>query len=234
MKCACPICGWPCGMFKGQCPKCGFSRSLGAVLKFYWQYLSHSLTRTTALRCPKCGFPNPLKAVSCERCHCDITVAGAATTVTEPARRRWQDFKRNASRGTMWRLQWAYLVFSVVLLWSLLSYVEKHGGKFWPFYMLLSIVYVAVLSYFALWLIPRKNFIGLFRFASRLVKLGLDVEDLLAGVDPAQWQPGGDGAVGFLGGVQVGFCGAQAGGELVVVGVGDEHGLTRWRGHRFE
>jgi hypothetical protein len=165
-------------MFKGQCPKCGFSLSLGSVLKFYWQHLSHSLTRTTALRCPKCGFPNPLKAVSCERCHCDITVAGAATTVTEPARRRWQDFKRNASRGTMWRLQWAYLVFSVVLLWSLLSYVEKHGGKFWPFYMLLSIVYVAVLSYFALWLIPRKNFIGLFRFASRLVKLGLALNGL--------------------------------------------------------
>ena len=32
--------------------------------------------------------------------------------------------------------------------------------------------------------------------------------DLLTGVDLAQWDPGGDDPVGFLGGVQVGFCGA--------------------------
>ena len=178
MKFACPVCGWPCGMFKGQCPKCEFSLSLGSVLKFYWQYLSHSLTRTTALRCPKCGFPNPLNAISCESCHCDITVAGAAAKVTEPARKRWQDFKRNASRGTMWRLQWTYVVISAVLLWELLSYVAGHGGKFWPFYMLLSILYVAVLSYFALWLIPRKVFVVVFRFGSRLVKLGLALNGL--------------------------------------------------------
>src|ERR1019366_10108057 len=34
-------------------------------------------------------------------------------------------------------------------------------------------------------------------------ELGLNVQDLLTGVDLAQWQPGGNGAVGFLGGVQV-------------------------------
>ena len=60
-------------------------------------------------------------------------------------------------------------------------------------------------------------------------QLGLEVQDLLAGGHLAQWQPGGGGAVGFLGGVQVGFRGAQAGGEPVVVGVGDEPGLTALR-----
>ena len=54
-------------------------------------------------------------------------------------------------------------------------------------------------------------------------QLGLDVQDLLTGVDLAQWEPGGDNPVGFLGGVQVGFRGAQARGELVVVGVADQH-----------
>ena len=32
--------------------------------------------------------------------------------------------------------------------------------------------------------------------------------DLLTGVDLAQWEPGGDGPVGFLGVVQVSFRGA--------------------------
>jgi hypothetical protein len=36
-------------------------------------------------------------------------------------------------------------------------------------------------------------------------ELGLDVQDLLTGVDLAQWEPGGDNPVGFLGIVQVGF-----------------------------
>ena len=65
-------------------------------------------------------------------------------------------------------------------------------------------------------------------------ELGLYVQDLLAGADLAQGQPGGDGPVGFLGGVQVCFRGAQAGGEPVVVGVADQYRLTLWRGHRVE
>ena len=47
----------------------------------------------------------------------------------------------------------------------------------------------------------------------------MDVQDLLTGGHLGQWQPDGDGAVGFLGSVQVGFRGAQACGELVVVGI---------------
>jgi len=37
-------------------------------------------------------------------------------------------------------------------------------------------------------------------------QLGLHVQDLLAGVDLGQEQPGGDGPVDALGGVQVGLC----------------------------
>ena len=53
-------------------------------------------------------------------------------------------------------------------------------------------------------------------------------------VDLAKGKPGGNGPVGVLGGVQVCFRGAQAGGEPVVVGVGDDCGLTRWWGLGFE
>jgi len=42
--------------------------------------------------------------------------------------------------------------------------------------------------------------------------------DLLAGVDLAQREPGRDGPVGALGGVQVGLCCAQSAVSFVVVG----------------
>src|SRR5665648_989457 len=53
-------------------------------------------------------------------------------------------------------------------------------------------------------------------------QLGLDVQDLLAGVDLGQGKPGRDGPVGGLGGVQGGFSVAEVCGQLVVIGVSDE------------
>src|SRR5665811_714809 len=62
-------------------------------------------------------------------------------------------------------------------------------------------------------------------------QLGLDVQDLLAGVDLAQRKSGRDGPVGALGGVQVGLCCAEVCGQFVVVGVGDQYRLALWRGY---
>ena len=55
-------------------------------------------------------------------------------------------------------------------------------------------------------------------------QLCLGVQDLLAGVDLAQRQPGRDGPVGVLGGVQEGLCCAEVCGQPVVLGVGDQQG----------
>src|ERR1035437_2435688 len=62
-------------------------------------------------------------------------------------------------------------------------------------------------------------------------QLGLDVQDLLAGVDLGQRKSGRDGPVGALGGVQVGLCCAEVCGQFVVVGVGDQYRLAWWRGY---
>jgi hypothetical protein len=165
-------------MFERVCPHCGCSLTLGSVLKLYWHRWRDTLTKTTALRCPRCRFPNPVKARRCDQCQADLTVQLAVHSVVEPSRHRWQEFLRRASPATKRRIQWVFLMFSAGLLWWLLAYVENHGGSAWPLYMALSIIYVAVVAFFALWLIPKKVFQGVFRWAPPLVKLALALNGL--------------------------------------------------------
>jgi len=77
-------------------------------------------------------------------------------------------------------MQWCYLIFSAASLWWLLAFVEERGGESWPIYMALSIIYVAVIAFLALWLIPRRIFINISRRAAALVKLSLALNGLSA------------------------------------------------------
>lgn len=179
MKLSCPKCSHACGMFQGECPECGFSLSLQSVLGFYWNRFCEKLSMSTSLRCPQCGFANPLKAAHCEKCQAPLTVESAVNSVVDPPRRRWRKFLSEVTPATKRRIQWCYLIFSAASLWWLLAYVEKDGGSWFP-NMLLSIIYVAVLSFFGLWLIPRRVFRNVFGLASRLVKLALALNGLSA------------------------------------------------------
>ena len=177
MKFACPQCSSSCGLFKGVCPNCGFSLSLGSVVKFYGRRLREFLTNATALRCPQCSFANPVKARRCEHCQSDLTVRLAVHAVVDPPRRRWHNFLRAIDPQTKRRLRWAYFVFSAALLWWLLAYAETKGSTLFMG-MALSVIYVAVLAFFALWLIPRQIFRNVFRRATPLVKLSLALNAL--------------------------------------------------------
>ena len=130
------------------------------------------LTHATRLRCPQCGFPNPVKALCCAQCRSDLTVRLAVESVVAPPRRRWHRFLRSFDATTKRRIRWVYLLFSAALLWWLVGYVESHGGT--PIGgFALSVVYVAVLAFFALWLIPRQVFRSVFRATPRLVRLAV-------------------------------------------------------------
>lgn len=178
MKFACPNCSHAGGIFRGKCPACGFSLGLWSLLKFYARRISEKLSKATALRCPKCDFANPIKAIRCAKCNAHLSVSLATDVVMDRPRKGWQNFLRGVTPQTKRRIQWSYLIFSAASLWWLLAYVEKSGGSNWPLYMALSIIYVAVLSFFALWLIPRRVFINVFRKAAALVKLALTLNGL--------------------------------------------------------
>jgi hypothetical protein len=178
MKFACPRCSAACGLFKGACPNCGLSLTLGSLLKFYFHRTREVLSQASALSCPACGFPNPLQARECANCHSDLSVRVAMDSVVEPRRRRWHRFLRGIAPENKRRIQWVYLIFSAALLWWLLAYVEHHGGDSWVSCMLLSVVYVAVLAFCALWLIPRKIFRTVFHRATARTKLSLALNAL--------------------------------------------------------
>ena len=147
------------------------------MLRHYWQRLGEKLSRTTALRCPQCGFANPIKTTHCQKCQAHLSVSLATDVIVAPPRRRWHQFLREVTPETKRRLQWCYVIFSAASLWWLLAMVEKDTQSWVPS-MLLSVIYVAVMSFFGLWLIPRQMFIKVFRFASRPVKLGLALNSL--------------------------------------------------------
>ena len=177
MKFACPQCAHSCGLFKGVCPNCGFSLSLGSVVKFYGRRLREFLTHATALRCPQCGFANPVKARRCQQCQSDLTVRLAVNAVVDPPRRRWHNFLRAVDPQTKRRIRWVHFIFSAVLLWWLLGYAESRGDALYMS-IALSVIYVAVLAFFALWLIPRQIFRNVFGRATPLVKLSLALNAL--------------------------------------------------------
>jgi hypothetical protein len=178
MKWACPKCSRACGIFQGKCPGCGLPLHLWSVLKFYWRRISEKLSMATSLRCPKCGFANPIKTSFCGQCKSHLSVGLATEQVVQRPRNRWHQFLREVTPQTRRRIQWTYLIFSAASLWWLLAYVENNGGTTWPLYMALSIIYVAVLAFFGLWLIPRLVFINVSRRSPPLVKLALALNGL--------------------------------------------------------
>ncbi len=186
MRFACPQCSHACGLFKGVCPSCGLSLTLGSVLRFYGQQMKAFLSRTTALRCPHCGAANPVKASTCVNCQTDLTVRVAMESVLSTPRQRWHNFLRSIDAPTRRRIQWVYLIFSAALLWWLLGYFEKHGSSLF-LSMALSVIFVAVLAFFALWLIPRRIFRSVFLGASRIVKLALAFNGLALTMGVQLW-----------------------------------------------
>ncbi len=166
MKFLCPRCHLPCGIFKGACPNCGLSLTLGGVLSYYWH-------EKAALQCPKCHWAVPLRATTCAHCGQSMTVGSAITATLEPPKRRWEQFKKHATPEWKRRVQTWYLIFSAALVWWLLAEVEYHHPGTWPKYAALSSVYLAVLGLLAVWLIPTAVFKAIRQRASRRAKLAL-------------------------------------------------------------
>ena len=177
MKLACPKCSHACGLFQRECPECGFALTIGSAFKFYRPRLAEKFFKAASLRCPKCESANPLNSTFCGNCKAHLSVSLATEKIVRRPQNRVQQFLIGVTPATKRRVHWCYLVFSAALLWWMLAYVE-HDTSSWIPYMLLSVIYVTVLSFFGLWLIPRQVFLNVFGRAARLVKLGLALNSL--------------------------------------------------------
>ena len=155
------------------CPHCGLGLTVPALCRHYWQTLRDGFTRAAVTRCPKCHQEVPLSATVCAQCGQATDLDASIEATLEPPRRRWRTFLRSATPATRRRIQWVYLLGSAAGLWWMLAYVEEHFTQKWLGYAALSVVYLAVLSFLAVSLIPPRVFQTLNRRASIPVKLAL-------------------------------------------------------------
>lgn len=102
-----------------------------------------------------------------------MTLGVAVEVTLTPLRQRWYRFVDAAGPKTMRRLQWAYLLASLGLLWWLLGWTERRHGSDWMAQAALSILYLAAVVLLVAVLVPKATLVRAVRGTSRLVKLGL-------------------------------------------------------------
>jgi hypothetical protein len=105
------------------------------------------------------------------RCGCNFTVAAALVPLLKPLRRMW-DSLENLSLAAKRRLRIVYVLASAILCWVCLGIAERQGLE-WFAFALLSIVYLAFITLFLIWIVPPARRV---RFAQRrkpLERVGL-------------------------------------------------------------
>lgn len=172
MKFSCPNCSEEISLSDTQCA-CGFSLTLGSLVKFYFKRLGEGVRQRAFFQCPTCRKPALLTATTCPHCHSPITVKGAVDVVAAPVRRRWYSFLSNATPATAQCIQWGYLLASGACLWWLLSYSEAHAPEHWFGQVVLSVVYLAVISLLVRMITPRPMVHAISQRASWRTKLAL-------------------------------------------------------------
>lgn len=176
MKFACPSPGCEGVVRLGDraCPKCGTTFSPFTLMACGWRHGGRWLTRITALQCPACHRASPLRARACPHCGQAMTVAAAVELTLTPWRWRCYRWVRRASERTRRRLCWGHLGLSLVLLWWLLGYTERHHAHNWLGLAFLSGLYLAAFLFLAVLLIPGEFWLRL-RQLYRLTQVALVV-----------------------------------------------------------
>jgi hypothetical protein len=172
MKIACPKC---CDSVirDGVCPRCGFTLTVGGVWRFYRDRLARLFRRTAVIPCPHCGGEVRITASLCPHCNEAVTASAVVDTVTAPSRRLWRAFVNNPTPGAMRRFQWAYLLASGLVLWGLLTYIQEHAGEHWLRESALSVLYLAILGFIVVLVVPSSVFEAVAERAAWRVKLAM-------------------------------------------------------------
>ena len=171
MRIACPRCP-DLDIRDGKCPRCGFALTVGDISRFYWGKLIGCFRRKAVISCPSCGHEVAITASVCPSCNQGVTASAVVNNVTEAPRRQFNGLLNGATPGTKRRVQWAYLLASALGLWCLLSYVVEHN-EHWFKNAALSVIYLAVISFIIVLLVPQSVFNALAKRAGWRIKLAL-------------------------------------------------------------
>ncbi len=201
MKIECPKCQDGIELREGACPTCGFTLTLGSVVRHYWRKLRTGVRERAVIQCPSCGQPVPINAKVCPNpeCAAAITFEATVSKASEGPRRhargvlgtlgsivrrlarwfaevpqaRWQAFVLNAGPGTRRLVQWAYCLLSVLLLVLLLWGKSERLVEDFGILMLVALVFFPVLAIVAKQIVPTQVFEAVATRTSSIVKLGL-------------------------------------------------------------
>ena len=172
MKIACPKCS-ESDIRNGECPKCHFTLTIADILRLYRDNVVGFVRRKAVISCPHCGNIVKITASLCPSCKNMVTATAVKDTVTAPTRKWWNDFLNRATPTTMRSVQWVYLLASGVVLWCLLAYTEEHNQEHWVRNTALSVLYLTVMGFIAVLIIPPSVRLAITKRAAWRVKLAM-------------------------------------------------------------
>lgn len=170
MNFRCPNCGNPCTLRQGAC-QCGFSLTLGSVVRHYFSGVQASVKATT-IRCPTCNAPVALNESACPNNH-PVSMSATVGKVVNTPRKSFLRFCLSASPRTKRVIQWIHLLLSAVLLFWLLGIIEERYHKDWILKTVLSSFYATLLVVILRAIIPKQVFRAIAAYAPWRVKLAL-------------------------------------------------------------
>ena len=133
--------------------------------------LGQRLREFFGIQCPTCKKAVvPFGEPRCPGCGAIPTLKSAFDATFVSGKRHLEDKVRRASKKSIRKLQWAYLLLSGAILWLLLPLV--YG--LWAAKALL-VVYVAVLGFYVVWLSPRSWRVAFFLDTPGIVKLAISL-----------------------------------------------------------
>ncbi len=170
MTIECPECHHPCRLFSRVCEKCDFPWTVSAL----WRVAVKRIREATAVECPDCRQGAlPFGTDECPVCGAAPTFRDTVRAACAPFCFRVQHYFEAVPPQTKWLAQWCCLLFSAALLWWLLGEVARQEGGHWFGAAALSVIHLAALGFFTVWLMPRRILFAISRNATGKVKLAL-------------------------------------------------------------
>ena len=170
MTIRCPKCQQPCGLFRRDCPHCGFALTVQSV----WRLATQRLRQSTAIECANCRRGSlPFGTEVCPVCGTIPTFQDTVRAVCAPTCFRVRDYLEHVPPRTKWVVQWIYLLLSAAVLWASLGEVDQVTGGHWVGTAILSVFHLAAIGFFGVWLMPRRLLYAVSRYAPGKVKLAL-------------------------------------------------------------
>jgi hypothetical protein len=178
MKIRCPRCQQPCGVFRRTCELCGFALTVPSL----WRFAVRRTWAAAAVECPHCrSGALPVGVNVCPNCGSAPTFRDTVRAAFDPHCQRVRRFFEDVPPFVKWLAQWVYLLCSAWLLWWALGDVDRRTGGHWFGTAVISVIHMAAIGFFTVWLMPRRLLFAISRNATGKVKLSLSL-NVLAGM----------------------------------------------------